>query len=156
MGNHKKPLSRSQDLVVQELNGELLIYDLRDHRAFSLNETSSMVWKACDGENSVEEIGSKLGNEDLVWLALDQLKNERLMDATPELSERFGTLSRREAIQKVGMASMIALPVIAGLAVPAAAQAQSCGTACNTPAQCPNQTCNRCSGTPQTAGICTA
>jgi hypothetical protein len=78
MGNHKKPLSRSQDLVVQELNGELLIYDLRDHRAFALNETSTFVWKACNGETSVEEMGSKLGNEDLVWLALDQLKNEKL------------------------------------------------------------------------------
>ena len=80
-----KPLSRKDEIVVQELNGEVLIYDLRTNKALCLNETSSLVWEACDGNTSVSEISRSISrklnapaNDDLVWLALDQLKKEKL------------------------------------------------------------------------------
>ena len=71
-----KPVSRKNDLVVQEHDGEILIYDLTHNRALCLNETSARVWRACDGINSVEDISKAVGSEDLVWLALAELKKE--------------------------------------------------------------------------------
>ncbi|MEP7213677.1 MAG: PqqD family protein [Acidobacteriota bacterium] len=119
------PKSRTDEIVVQELNGEILVYDLRDNRAMCLNETSSAVWRACDGSNSVADIASRVGNEDIVWLALAELKKEKLIDGVPSTPEKFDGLSRRDVIKKIGLGSMIALPVIAGLVAPTAAHAAS-------------------------------
>lgn len=126
------PTSRQRDIVVQELKGEMLIYDLKINKAFCLNETSAMVYRLCDGNNSVSDISKQLSkklkssvDEDLIWLALDQLKKENLLDNNSEVEIEFEGLSRREAIRKVGLASLIALPVISSLVAPTAAMAQS-------------------------------
>lgn len=139
-----KPKSRKEDLAVQELNGEVLIYDLKRNRAFCLNETSALVWQMCDGEKSVDEISRGLSkklnnpaNEDLVWLAIDQLKKEKLLANGEELNSKLEGVNRRDVIKKIGLGTMVALPIIAGLAAPRAAQAQSCtpggSCTCNAP-----------------------
>lgn len=131
------PLSRKKDIVVQDLNGEILIYDLKSNKALCLNETSALVWQACDGNKSVNEISESIGkklnqpaNEDLIWLALDQLKKENLIENSDELASHFSGMSRREAIKKVGLATMIALPIVTGLVAPKAAMAQSLAAIC--------------------------
>jgi len=142
MGTGDNPLSRKDDLVVQELNGEILIYDLRENKAFCLNETSALVWQACDGINSVSDIGKRVGSEDLVWLALEELKKERLIERAPMY--KFVGMSRRDVIKKIGIGSMIALPVVGSLVAPAAAHAQSCranDAACTASAQCCSNCC---------------
>lgn len=133
MGNREKPLSRKDDLFVQEMNGEVLIYDLRENKAFCLNETSALVWQACDGTNSVTDISRTVGSEDIVWLALEELKKEKLIDHRSEPSTKFAGMSRREVIKKIGIGSMIALPVVASIVAPTAAYAAS---VCNTGTTC--------------------
>jgi hypothetical protein len=126
------PTSRQSDIVVQELKGEILIYDLKINKAFCLNETSALVYELCDGNNSISDISKQLTkklkqpvSEDLIWLAIDQLKQDNLLENSPEIETKFEGLSRREVIRKVGIASMIALPVISSLIAPTAAMAQS-------------------------------
>jgi hypothetical protein len=130
------PKARKENLVVQELNGEVLLYDLEKNKAFCLNETSSLVWQLCDGNTSVSEISESISrkldspaNEDLVWLALDQLKKEKLIANGDEVVSDFAGMSRREVIKKVGLGTMIALPLISSLIAPTAISAQS--TACS-------------------------
>jgi hypothetical protein len=131
------PQSRKNEIVVQDLNGEVLIYDLKSNKAFCLNETSALVWQACDGTKSVSEISQAISkklnepaNEDLVWLALDQLKQENLLENSDEIASGFNGMSRREAIRKVGLGTMIALPFVTGLIAPSAAMAQSLAAIC--------------------------
>jgi hypothetical protein len=126
------PVSRQENLVVQELAGEILIYDLKNDKAFCLNETSALVWQECDGNKSIEEIGHSVSqklnlpvNKDLVWLALDQLKKENLLENAEATLSGFYNLSRREAIKKTGLTSMVALPAISSIVAPAAISAQS-------------------------------
>lgn len=122
------PMSRSENIVVQEAGAELLVYDLRTHRAFCLNETSTVIYQACDGRTTFEQLKRKYKfSDDLIQLALDELRRQRLIDG--ENSNYFGDLSRREVIKRVGLASLVALPVITGLPAPAAAQALSFCTA---------------------------
>jgi len=123
MNNSNFPTARKSGLVIQEVPDEVLIFDLDSNKAHCLNETAAMVWKACDGSTSVEQIAkgltTKTGkgvSDDLVWLAIDQL-NENSLLATPVASTFKGT-SRRDAIKKIGLASMIALPVVASLVAP--------------------------------------
>ncbi len=126
------PVSRKDNLVVQEMDREILIYDLNDNKAFCLNETSMLIWQACDGEKSTAEISQIISkklntpaNEDLVWLALDQLKKENLIENGNQLRNNFAGMSRREVIKKVGLGTMIALPIIASIGAPKAIYAQS-------------------------------
>lgn len=128
----KRPLSRQDRIVVQDIDGEVLIYDLDKSKAFCLNPTSAFIWRACDGTRTVEEIRShvskKLGatpSEDLVWLAIEQLNREKLLVDAPNTREHFGGLSRRDVIRRIGVGSMVALPIVAGLAAPLAIHANS-------------------------------
>jgi hypothetical protein len=129
MKNDFTPKSRKENLVVQELEGEVLIYDLEKNKAFCLNQTSALVWQSCDGSHTIAEISDAVGkqlnsqvNEDFVWLALDQLSKENLIENKTEVENKFTGMSRREAVRKVGLASLVALPVIASLSTPVYAQ----------------------------------
>lgn len=135
-----RPVSRKTDLVVQDFGKEILVYDLTENKAFSLNEASAMVWQICDGHKSISDIAKILSekygsvvSEDFVWLALDQLKNQNLLEDAGEISTDSNGLSRREVIRKIGFASLIALPLISTLIVPEAAHAASgtCTTGAN-------------------------
>jgi len=131
---NSNPKGRENDIVVQELKGEVLLYDLNNNKAYCLNETSAIIWNLCDGNSSVSEITSQLSKQlkqpiadDLVYLALNQFKEDNLLLDNETVEIKFDGLSRREVIRKVGFASMIALPFIASLVAPTAALAQSAG-----------------------------
>lgn len=147
----KYPQSRKDNLVVQETNGEVLIYDLNDNRAFCLNETSALVWNLCDGKSSISDISSSISkqlktpaNEGLIWLALEQLKKENLIVNEITTPAGYEGLSRREVIKKVGLGSMIALPIVSSLIAPTGAMSAS--VACAGVRQCPqgNPQCTTC------------
>ncbi len=123
---NKLPLAKTQDIVIQDLGKEILIYDLRINKAFCLNETTSIVFRHCDETTGFSDLQLKykdLSNE-IILLSIDILKKNNLLDSENYESD-FGGLSRREVIKKAGMASMLSLPVISILAVPQAAAAQS-------------------------------
>lgn len=160
--------SRDRDLVVQELKDETLIYDLTTNKAYCLNETAAFVWKALDGKTEVQTIAADLArktnnpvNEDIVWLAIDGLKKDNLLTNADELPNRFAGMNRREVVRRIGLASMIALPVIASLVAPTAAMAtsgSSCGTTTPVASGCPVggsfQGGGQCSDTAGTDGSC--
>ena len=132
MNNSQFPTARTNGLVVQEIPDEVLVYDLESDKAHCLNRTAALVWKACDGKRSVSEIagmvGAEAGNavsDDLVWLAIDQLNEHNLLEN--EVRSHFAGESRRQVLKKIGVASMVALPIIASLAAPRSVLA---GTSC--------------------------
>ncbi|HMJ09196.1 MAG TPA: PqqD family protein [Pyrinomonadaceae bacterium] len=158
MNNPQYPIARKNGLVIQEVPDEVLVYDLDTNKAHCLNKTAAMVWRSCDGTHSVSEIArmveTEAGNkisDDLVWLAMDQLSENNLLEQ--ELKSSFAGQSRREVLKKIGLASVIAIPVIASLVAPKNALAVlSCG--CVNPGDCSTQpTCSstvNCNG----LGIC--
>ena len=122
--NMRLPKARTTELIEQEADNELLIYDLQINKAYTLNETSKIVFKACDGENSFDGLKEEHKyTDDLIFLALDELKKNNLLQT--DYTSPFAGMSRREVIRKVGIASMIALPVIATLSAPTPAMAAS-------------------------------
>jgi hypothetical protein len=132
MKSRHTPVSRQANLVIQELDREVLIYDLSENRAYCLNQTSAMVWQACDGTKNITEISQLISqklkvsaNEDLVWFALEQLKKEHLIENAADLPNHFDGLSRREVVKRVGLGTLVALPIVASLVAPTAVQAQT-------------------------------
>lgn len=127
-----KPISRKANIVVQNLENEVLIYDLTINKAFCLNQTAGLVYQLCDGKRTVAEISDLMSielktlvSEDFVWLALDGLKKDGLLENADELTNHFGGLTRREIVKKVGLASMATLPLISSVVAPSAVMAQS-------------------------------
>jgi hypothetical protein len=152
------PLARTSDIVVLEVQDETLVYDLRISQAHCLNETAASVWKHCDGKNTASDISKLIGlehntlvSDDFVQLALDQLWERSLL--ADGVVKAPSASSRREMIKRVGMATVIAAPIVASILVPSSVHAAgscSCGSpgACITQSMCPNT--NNCNG----SGIC--
>lgn len=127
-----QPKSRKNNLIVQDLANETLVYDLKTNQAFCLNKTSALVWQFCDGKSSVAKISNLMSkklqtlvSEDFVWLALNELERNNLLEIDAKIQNNFATVNRREIIKKVGLASMIALPMISSVIAPTAANAAS-------------------------------
>lgn len=139
-----KPNARKENIVVQHTDNETLVYDLIINKAFVLNETSAFIWNLCDGTKDVPEISRELAkktnltaNEDIVWLAIDQFKKDKLITNGTELPNHFAGLKRREIIKRAGLGTMIALPLITGLVAPTSLAAQSGAVSCMVNSDCP-------------------
>lgn len=133
-----KPNAKTDNVIMQEFEDELLVYNLETNKVFNLNQTSTLVWQNSDGTKEINEIAraiqKKLGqpvNNQLVWLALEGLKKEGLVKFESDTPEEFKDLTRREIIKKIGLASMIALPVVIGMVAPLAAHGASLTDACD-------------------------
>jgi hypothetical protein len=144
------PEARREDIVVQELSDETLVYDLKRHKALCLNRAAGLVWKRCDGRTTVaqmavlleRELGAPVGQE-VVWFALERLEKARLLQDKLILPSSVAGLARRELVQ-IGLAAAIAVPVILSVVAPRAAQAATClpnGSICSSNSQCCSGRC---------------
>lgn len=162
MSESFKPLARTKGLVVNELPEEIVVYDRGSHKAHCLNRTAALVWKRCDGRTTPARIAQLVGQdlnsrvgEDLVWYALEQLAKDRLLtekvvprpsgdDAAAFTAAR---LSRRELVRRLGLAAVVALPLITTIVAPTPVEAAASNCVqCGAVLCCPPATC--------TAGVC--
>ena len=137
------PKARNEELVVQEMDGETLVYDLKTHKAHCLNSTAAFIWNSCDGEKSIDQLASSLGSKfghsadrDIVRLAIKQLQDSALLAESG--MNGLKSPSRRDLIKKIGLATAIAIPLVTSLVAPTGVMAASC--ACTTPGNCISQT----------------
>jgi len=157
---NKLPKARTQNFVVQETANEVLIYDLATNKAFCLNETAAIVFNACDGKTPFAELSRKYDfTDELIFLTLDSLSKENLL--VENFENPLDRMQRREVLKRIGLSSMVILPLISGIIAPNAAQAQS-GIApgsrtlyqtCTTSTECAT-TAPNCVNTPQGTRCC--
>lgn len=132
-----RPLARTDGLLTEEVDGELLVYDGEREVACRLNATAALVWRSSDGERTVadlvavlsEELG-EVADEDMVMVALDTLAEHGLIQAGHEPRElNASRLSRRRFLRRVGVvgAAAISMPVVHSIVVPTPAAAASGG-----------------------------
>ena len=155
------PLARTEQLIVKEVDGEVLVYDLKTDQAHCLNNTAAKVWKNCDGEKSVSDITAALSidsgtpvDEGVVWLALNQLETFALLDKAPTAPSAFAGVSRRQLMRVLGVAA-IALPVVSKILAPTAAEAASKfppNTCCVNNGDCASNSCAPCTCPPCASG----
>lgn len=149
-----KPLARKDGLVVNELPEEIVIYDRESHKAHCLNQTAALIWKRCDGRTTPARIAASLQkelnapiSEDLVWYAIEQLEKDDLLVEKIIRSRPKTGVSRRELIKRLGLAAVVAVPLITTMVAPTAVEAAASGCVqCGSVLCCPPATCQ--------AGIC--
>ncbi len=131
------PRARKEELVVEELPDETLVYDLKRHKARCLNRTAALVWRRCDGRTTVAEVAALLekeleipGDEAVVWMALDRLGRAQLLTERVTLPGSGAQYSRREAIRRLGLVGGLSLllPIVVSIVAPLAAAAATCVT----------------------------
>lgn len=114
---------RREDLIVQKLGEEVIVYDRTSHRAHSLNRTAALVFEKLDGKNDLDGVARHLGKalggsrqKEIVASAVNEL-------AAADLLRPGAALPRRLVLR--GLAVGL-LPVVSSIAVPAATNALSC------------------------------
>lgn len=130
------PRARTTELLIEELEDELLVYDLAADRAHRLNPTAATVFRQADGTRTVQDIVDALAkqvgvlaDEDLVLITLDELVEAGLVEDYATRSTKDARSSRRKFIQRAGAvgAAAAALPIVHSIIAPTVAQAQSPG-----------------------------
>lgn len=152
------PLARKDSLIVQELSDETLVYDRERDEAHCLNHSAALVWKYCDGRTTIAEIVQALErdlnqtlDDRVIWLALDELGKNDLLESPPHGHEYVGNISRRRLVRTLGFAAA-SIPLITSIIAPVPAQAASGlapGTCCLNPGECQSNSCD-----PAGAGAC--
>ncbi len=127
-----RPLARLDHLVMTQVRDEVLVYDQATHHIHHLNPTSHAVWAACDGARTVpaiaQAVGAALGAEvslEVVNLALGQLGEANLLVGALPTVERESRSSRRTMVRRLAIAGGVALPALASISAPTAAQSSS-------------------------------
>ena len=147
------PKAREEGLIIEPLDGELLVYDTKSHRSNALNATAALIWRHCDGKTSIPDLARRLAaelgapeDEALALLALDRLAKAKLLEENrlPEGAEKVTRRSVARRLALVGGMTVL-LPVIQSIVAPTAAEAATCVTLaeCNlrVPGLCGNTPC---------------
>ncbi len=146
------PRARKDDLIVKEMPHEVLVYDLVRDKAHCLNHTAALVWNYCDGRTSAAAMTGRLEqelkvpvDEGVVWLALDQLSKNHLLEEKIVPPTLLAGINRRQMIRALGVAAAVAVPVVTSIVAPTPAQAATLGGSgapCCTGAECESGVCN--------------
>jgi len=150
------PAARQDRLVVQELPDETLIYDLDRDKAHCLNQTAAFVWKQCDGRTSPAKLAKAfekefgaVADEAMIWLALDQLEKFHLLEGRLERPAVMNRLSRRSLMRSMGLAAVIAVPLVTSMTIPTVLAFSSCaqnGDPCFGNGNCCSNNCEATAG----------
>ena len=141
---------RRTKALSRQLEGELILYDSETHQAHSLNQTAAAVWKACDGQTTVADMVTNLDkalpgiDKPILVVTLIELQKAGLLANETFSVGQDRSLSRRNAIRKIGKVAAVALPIITSIVVPTPSMALSCfplSHACTKDADCCSGRC---------------
>ena len=147
------PKARTEGIISTKVGDETVVYDTEKNIASCLNELTTAVWVACDGNTDISSILDTVINakykdttEQIVLMAIEELNQAGLLEAALESNEKNkGNLGRREMLRLLGTRAAKALPLVSTITVqPALAafslpcQGSNCPRYCTPPA---NQQC---------------
>ncbi|CAD5981214.1 hypothetical protein PCC9214_04765 [Planktothrix tepida] len=130
------PVARTENLLLQDIGNELIIYDQDNNSSHCLTPLAVRVWELSNGQNTVNDIARKLekefnlpGNSDvdmrgLVWLTLEELERYSLIKEylRQPATNVIAGMSRRKAIKTATLVGGFAIgsmfPMVKSIAVP--------------------------------------
>jgi len=156
-----RPIARTEDVIVEGLDDDVIIYDTENNQAHALNPLAARIWKHCDGEHTVADLAGLFAAEtpyDAVVNCLLHLDSLHLLNPGSLGMVDGKVLSRRQLLRKVAIgaaAAAIAVPMVTSIVAPradAAASCQALNASCSASKPCcAGCTCNattlKCTGT---------
>jgi hypothetical protein len=140
------PRARRDNVQVQVIGNEVLVFDLQRDEAHVLNRPAAFVWQNADGTRTIGEIAQAMTVEfglpadvATVRYALEQLDRKQLLEASARLLFATPPMSRRQFLKRAAAGAAL-LAVVTSIVAPTPAHAQSgCvgeGGACTDTSQC--------------------
>jgi hypothetical protein len=131
----------ASDFIVRDMDGEKLVYNLRNHNVSSLSAVAARVWSMCDGQTNLEsmaaslqDLGPKFADRKVVELVLHRLSEAGLLEASAEMHPRDKVNVGRRGLVN-GIALGAAALAVTSIVSPTPAHASSSG-ACITSEDC--------------------
>ena len=123
------PSRRIENLTIQAVGDETLLYDEIRHKAFCLNLISGTVWKFADGRRTIGQIADAVSSElthpvteEIVRFALKELQRDGLLQGESAVGE-LHAVSRRSLVKKLGYGAAMMMPVVTAVFAPPSAHA---------------------------------
>jgi hypothetical protein len=123
------PRRIKEQISVQTVAAETLVYDERRHMAFCLNLSCSAIWRLATGEHTIGEISQaasiELGteiSEEFAMFAVEEMRRDGLIEPSGAVVAAE-PVSRRILLQRLGAGGVMLLPAVAAIIAPTAAQA---------------------------------
>ena len=135
---------RVDGLLIERVDGEVLVVNESSHEAHALNESAAIVFDLCDGSMSraamAAEVARRTGlpaDESVVDLALTDLVEAGLVVLD---DEELPSITRRTLIRRLALpaAAMALLPVVETVLVPSRASGQPAPAPAPTPSGQPS------------------
>jgi len=110
----RAPMARKEGLIIERLDGEVLVFDQLSNAGHALTPVVGRVWEACDGSREVTDLAHLLQlDATTVDAAIDELERASLV-------EMPAGYSRRELSKKAAKVA-VAVPLVYSLHVAGAA-----------------------------------
>jgi hypothetical protein len=131
MDRREAPRRIKEQISVQTVAAETLVYDERRHMAFCLNRSCSTIWRLATGVHTIGAISQaasiELGapiSEEFVSFAVVEMRRDGLIEPSCA-AVAAEPVSRRVLLQRLGAGGAMLLPAVAAILAPTAAQAYS-------------------------------
>lgn len=95
-----------------------------------------------------QKLASELGkpvDEELVWFVVERLSKANLLNERVALPSGITLIRRRELVRRLGVGSLLAVPLVMTVSAPSAVQAATCSGACRDSGQ---------TGSASNCGVC--
>lgn len=135
------PIARTENLFIQEVGNELIIYDRETNVSHCLTPIAVNVWRYCNGQNTAEDIISILEKEldisanadvdlkHLVNSSLDELERLSLIEKYLNEPSQTTPISRRKVVKTATLVGGFAVgsmfPLVRSIVAPSPAMASS-------------------------------
>lgn len=119
-------VARTEDLIVQEMGPETLVFDRRTDVAHNLSPIASVVWNLCDGKHDVDALVAAVAE---IEPAEAQVATEAALAELGDLGLLTDGVSRRETMKRMAKfgAGALATPLVVSVIAPTAAMATTPG-----------------------------
>ena len=87
--NPKPKPQQKAGFLLEELDGELMLYSLATTKIFALNQSAALIWRLCNGAYTVSEITE----------ALSEAYPESQAEIEPQVAQTLALLERHGAIE---------------------------------------------------------
>lgn len=118
------PIARTEELIVQEMGPETLVFDRRTDIAHNLSPIASLVWALCDGKHDVESLVAAVAE---IEPADPQAATAAALAELGEQELLVDGVSRRETVKKMAKlaAGAFSVPLVVSVMAPTVAMAIS-------------------------------
>jgi hypothetical protein len=146
---HDRPKARTEQLISERIDDELVIYDQLNHVAHCLSHDAVLVWEHCDGLLTETEIAHRLTlSLEVVDRAVAALDERDLLDDGPAAASGY---SRRQAAIRM---ARIGSAVLAGPLVYSVDVGTAAAKASHLAAGCTLTSCGSCTSTGSCSSLC--